>query len=100
MIYVFLVVFLIAISVFATYSGMKGAELARRYTDETGARAGDREPWQWGFMWAASLAVGGRKFDKATEGYASANSAWYRRVAKVRLPGDPPTPPPSDRPAD
>lgn len=89
--YVLLAIVLVVSLGIAGWSAREGVRVARRYTAETGSVAGGRPPWRWGLRWSASLAWGGRTFDAATDGYASANSAWYRRVARGSRPSQGPT---------
>ena len=62
----------------------QGHRLAVSYTAETGEVANSWSPTTWALVWTLSPLIGGAIFDRATGGYASDNSAFYRRLARFR----------------
>jgi hypothetical protein len=82
-----LALFLLVVLLVAAFAGLSGYRCAERYEAQTGEKARGWEPWKWGLYWFLAAAPGGRAFDKATGGWATQNSRWYRRVARVGFLG-------------
>lgn len=62
----------------------QGYRLAVAYTAESGHSANGWSPATWAMLWMLSPLIAGPIFDRATNGYASDESAVYRRLVRFR----------------